>query len=98
MMQNYQSQFSTSDLAPPHSFHGDSQFAHQRGQVLPSFTGGVVRVVDVRVEFHRDPPIVASALNRGQRRPEVDRAVAGDQMFVDTSRRNIFEVIVLRVR
>ena len=54
----------------------------------------MVGVLVTGVQLDRHPAVVADLLERRQRRGEVDRALAGDQVVVDARRGDVFEVDV----
>src|SRR5688572_32898894 len=78
------------------SFYRYAQLSHQARQVPPRFAGRVVRVVDVRIELDGDPTAVAGLVDFQQRRPEVNRAMAGDEMLVDARCRDLLAVVMGR--
>src|SRR4051794_3849608 len=57
------------------SVDGEAKAAPDLDEALAGRAGGRVRVLDVRVQLHRHPPLVADVLHRCQHGREVDGPV-----------------------
>src|SRR5262245_29912807 len=75
-----------------------SQPAHDCRDALERSPGRMVWIIDVRVQLNSDPTLVADRLDGPEGRWKIDGAIAGNQVVMHASRRDVFQMKVADVR